>query len=184
MGVPGQCRGGWLQSLQYPCVMWGVKFVLWRQGWDYHYLGLYKLIHRFTLFITLFTFYVSFPPQSVVPYLILCASDQYICAGGFVFVPGILAPDVARAAFMVRADSIDTSPTIPNIYPFLGIACAWPWSGVGFGGGRGYLTCCYSQIILKGDDFIAEHAILFLHRCYSVGEGGLVGNNITHVVGK
>ena len=78
----------------------------------------------------------------------------------------ILVPAVARPAVVVRSDSIAMRQTIPSIHPFLGISCACPQFGVVFGGGGRHLTCCRSQLILEGVDFIVEHAIFFLLCCY------------------
>ena len=97
---------------------------------------------------------------------------------------GILSPASAHTAVMVRDDSIAMHPIIPTLHHFFWVACAWPQAGVGFCGGRDRLTCYRGQLILKGVGFIAEHEILFLHSCYSVSEGGVIGNDVPHVVGE
>ena len=132
--------------------------------------------------ITLCTFYVSCPPPSVVPALVVCASTHDICASGFDFVPGIIVPYYTRASVMVRSNAITMRPTITTFHPFLRIACAWPRAGVGFCGGWDRLTCCRCQLIFEGVDLSRRMRFSFCDYC--VGEGGVVGNGVTHVVGK
>ena len=76
------------------------------------------------------------------------------------------------------------SQQYPPFTHFFRIACAFPRAGVGFFGGWGLLTCLCGQLIYEGVDFIAEHEIFLLYCVHCVGEGGVVGDNVSHIVGK
>ena len=99
-------------------------------------------------------------------------------------MPEILVLAAARAAVVVRSNATAMRPTIPTFHPFFRTACDWPRDGVFFCGDWDRLTCLRHQLIFEGVDFIAENAVFFLHRGYCVGEGGVVGNDVDHVVGE
>ena len=71
--------------------------------------------------ITLFIFYVSCPPLSVFPALVVCASTHFICSGGFEYFLGIIVPSATRADVVVKSNAIAMRPEIPTLHPFLGL---------------------------------------------------------------